>query len=250
MFAGQPSAITSQITSQGELSAQQRIGIYRHSVHGILRQHLRAVYPVCEQLVGTAFFSRFCAEYFTAYPPDNRRLACYGAQLAELMQVHEAFQGRRWIAEIAGLEWARHHAWHSTQWPLSAFAELAELDAAQQAQVCFRLPQSATLLASAYALTAVWQAHQAGPEVSEATWSAIRLQQAEQILVWRQGRHICQQILSVEMHAFLQSIREGKVLAALAQEFQDRLPALLTEAVQNGFLAGFELPSGVAPDGG
>ena len=241
IFGGGRDSIAGQVVSQGTLDARQRVGIYRNSVHGTLGKYLASLYPVCHALLGEQFFSHLADAYIDARPPDNPFLPEYGAEMEVFMQSHEYMQSVRWIADMARLEWARHRAWHGINQAGADFSRLANLSEEEQARVCFELPGSACLLESTFALQAVWMAHQPEDHPDKLPLEQIDLQQACQLLIWRSGRRLQQVSLTSTQFAFLHSVRQNLPLQALGEHYQEQLPGLLSQAIQQGWLISFHL---------
>lgn len=233
LFDRDQTTIADQVCAQGELSAAQRFGIYRNSAHGLLWEHLRAVYPVCTQLLGERVFEGFVRAWIDQHPPTTPYLADYGDTLPEAIRTEAAFADVVWVADVARLEWARQHAWHSPNQAASDLAALAMLDEAQQAAVTFALSPSASLVQSPWAIYAIWAAHQADSTLSLA---AIDLQQATQLIILRQGRSLLQQPLTSLQYDFLHAIADHASLGTLVGQFTNDTPTLLQSSLRDQWI--------------
>jgi hypothetical protein len=241
IFSEQRDAIADAVLAQGELSASERVGIYRNSVHGILWQYLASLYPVCNQLVGEKFFEGFCDLFIDQHPPATPFLADYGTGFAAFIQQHPAFAKMRWIHQVAALEWARHQAWHAVNQPATDFAALATLTEAQQPAVKFRLPESMQLLHSPYAIHHVWLAHQPEDHPEKIALEDIQLEQENYVMVWRKQRELHQLAVSQQQWAFLTALQQQQTLAEVTETFQEQSGGLLTQAIQSGWVISFNL---------
>lgn len=239
IFSGQRALMAESVIQQGELSAEQRVGIYRNSVHGILWQYLASLYPVCNQLVGEKFFEGFSDLFIDQHPPDTPFLADYGNGFAAFIREHEAFAKIRWINQIAELEWARHQAWHATNQTVSDFSLLATLTEEQQLALQFQLPHSMQLLHSPYAIHQVWLAHQPEDYAGKTPLEDIQLQQDDYVLVWRKERQLRQIQIDKQQWQFLSTVRQNKSLAELSEQFQEQVGVLLSSAIQQGHIISF-----------
>lgn len=233
-------AASGYVQAQGELSAAQRVGIYRNSAHGILSQHLAALYPVCRQLIGEQRFDLLCDVYVDQQPPGTPYLPEFGATFADFLKQHDALKALSWIVDVACLEWARHVAWHKANQAVSDFAQLAHLDEQQQAALCFSLPQSAQLLHCCIAADEVWLAHQSSDiQQVSAQLANIQLENETYLIIWRQGRRLQQSRLSLAQWQFLQAVQQGVTLEGLSSEFQAEVATLLASAVRQGWVSSF-----------
>ncbi|QLQ31759.1 MAG: putative DNA-binding domain-containing protein [Candidatus Thiothrix singaporensis] len=231
------------VKSQGALDAAQRVGIYRNSVHGVLLQHLGALYEVTRQLVGEAFFERLSDEFVDHAPPTRPFLVEYGDAFPAFMQRHAALEEMPWLADVARLEWARHQAWHAVNQPAGDFTQIMMLSEGQQASLCFQMPGSAQLVQSPYAVHQVWLAHQPEDFPGKLPLERIQIPQPAYVLVWRAGRQLRQVEVDEAGWDFLSALQQGATLPVLTERFQEQLPGLLTTAMQRGWILSFTADS-------
>lgn len=227
------------VKSQGSLTNEQRVGIYRNSAHGILLDYLESLYPVSLELVGTEFFGRAAHHFIDQAPPTSPFLADYGAGFAEYLAEHPALQDLFWIVEVTKLEWARHAAWHTVNQASSDFSQLEDLSAEEQAELRFQLPLSAQLLSSTAPIHSIWLAHQTENYPDKLSFEEINLQNAEQLLIFREHRHLHQITLNSDDWDFLTAVHNKASMTELAEQFAEQLPWLFGIAMQNAWLTGF-----------
>nr|CAA6818544.1 MAG: Unknown protein [uncultured Thiotrichaceae bacterium] len=240
VFSDQRELMAESVIQQGELSAEQRVGIYCNSVHGILWQYLASLYPVCNQLVGEKFFEGISDLFIDQQPPNTPFLADYGRELSVFMREHEAFSCMLWVNQVAELEWARHQAWNHKNQGYSDFSRLATLTEEQQLSLQFQLPESMQLLHSPYAVHQIWLAHQPKEYSGKIPLEEIQLQQEDHILVWRAERQLQQMQINQQQWQFLNAVRENKSLAVLSEQFQEQIGTLLSSSIQNGWIISFK----------
>lgn len=227
------------VKTQGSLSSEQRVGIYRNSAHGILLDYLESLYPVCLELVGTEFFGRAAHQFIDQAPPTSPFLPEYGAGFVDYLAEHPGLQDLLWIVDVARLEWVRHTAWHTVNQEPSDFSQLENLSEQQQAELRFHLPNSAQLLSAHAPMHAIWLAHQTEDYPDKLPLEAIDLQQAEQVLIYREQRRLHQITLSATDWEFLKAIQNHTTMNQLAEQFADQLPWLFSVAMQNGWIYSF-----------
>lgn len=235
----QLAAAANLVKTQGRLNSEQRVGIYRNSAHGILLDYLESLYPVSLELVGTEFFGRAAHNFIDQAPPTSPFLAEYGVGFAEHLAQLPALQELMWIVEVTQLEWARHAAWHTVNQASSDFTQLEALSAQEQAELRFQLPHSAQLLSSTAPIHSIWLAHQTEPYADKLSFEEIDLQTAEQVLIFREHRHLHQISLNHDDAAFLKAVQNQATMNELAEQFAEQLPWLFSIALQNAWLTGF-----------
>ena len=78
IFEKNNSIAAKHVTGDDRLTAEQRLGIYRGSVHGILTSSLGVTFPVTKTLVGETFFDHMCDVFIDQYPPESQigRASC------------------------------------------------------------------------------------------------------------------------------------------------------------------------------
>ncbi|WP_020395878.1 DNA-binding domain-containing protein [Thiolinea disciformis] len=235
------SATAKVVKTQGSLSAEQRVGIYRHSVQGILSDYLSSLYPVTKQLVGTDFFEQVTERYIDHTPPTSPHLADYGDSFSQYLLTIPTLADWPWIAALTELEWARQRAWHSINQANTDFSQIAHLSEQQQTMLRFQLPHSAHLLSSPYAIHAIWLAHQAEDLPEKCALEAVELHKPCTLLIYRSGRRLYQQPLNPMEAIFVETLQAQKTFPELAEQFQDDLPTLLTRALEQQWIVSFSV---------
>src|SRR5476651_409961 len=139
-----------------------RFAVYRNNVHGSLINALASAYPVTLQLVGDEFFRAMAGCYVQANPPSSPVISAYGATFSSFIQGFEPAASVPYLADVARLERLRVRAYHAADaMPLDQQALIAALQ--QQSdlgELRLQLHPSLATLNSAYAVVALWAAHQ------------------------------------------------------------------------------------------
>jgi hypothetical protein len=162
--------------------APRRFAVYRNNVHVTLTNALAARFPVCQRLVGEAFFRAMARVFIELAPPRSPLLMTYGDDLPVFLELFPPVRSVPYLADIARLEIAWSQAYHAAEAePLSA-AELAGIppDAWDRARV--QLHPSVRVVISAHPIVSIWRAH-ADPAAPESP----RPSQPENALVSRPG---------------------------------------------------------------
>ena len=161
-----------------------RFTVYRNNVHSSMINALATAYPVTLQLVGDEFFRGMVGLYVQAHPPTNSLISEYGDTLAGFIQDFEPAASVPYLADIARLERLRVRAYHAADCqPLDQHAVLQALQGlADLGAIRLQLNPSLGTLDSAYAVVAVWAAHQV-----EGGLATLNPWHAQGALVLRQG---------------------------------------------------------------
>ena len=160
------SAALSSAVRGDELSAAQRVQVYRNNYQTSLRGALRAVYPVVAQLVGEGFFAWLGYEFLLRYPSRSGTLHDFGIELAGFIESFEAAKPHPFLPDVARLEWAWHEAFHEQEQPPLDLSRLAAVEPYQHEALQFRLHPSTRLLKFSTPALSIWRAHQPDSDVT------------------------------------------------------------------------------------
>jgi hypothetical protein len=258
------------------LSAEDRLGIYRHSILGGISSALMGIYPVCTRLVGGTFFTHMVAGYLRRYPSESADMGDYGGFLADYLETFlvkiNQHQGLKYLPDVVRLEWLWHQAFNAAELPIELstelsngldydetiipLSELANIPVEQQGRIVFKLQPSLALLSSIYPIQDIWQANQVESDQTEADQEEsgkrvrdnsnnIELKEEyREFAIWRSpnfAMHI--ETLSIAGGlAFLNDIQLGHSFAGIAaKEYPSSVEVLLTHFLQSGLVIGFIL---------
>jgi uncharacterized protein (UPF0276 family) len=141
------------------------LALYRGNLTATWDKALSAAYPVLRQLVGDEFFSALTRAYGMANPSGDADLNRFGATFAQFLEGFEHVAGYPYLPDMARLEWAMHRAHFAADARGLGAEALGALKPDQLESSCFTLHPACTLLASKWAVAALWQAHQPGSGV-------------------------------------------------------------------------------------
>ena len=226
-----------------------RFAVYRINVHSSLINALSTAYPVTLQLVGDAFFRAMASLYVQAHPPISPLINAYGSSLAEFIQGSEPATSVPYLADIARLERLRVLAYHAADCqPLDAPAVLQALQGqAELGELCLQLDPSLGTLNSAYAVVAVWAAHQ-----TEGGVATLNPWHAQSALVLRQGLQVKVFAIDPGAVAFIESLTHGTPLEnavehALAASTEFDLHQCLTLLINHNAITHVHIKQKVSP---
>jgi len=241
IFGGDKSSAEDHVIGDDILSAEQRFGIYKGSVHGILTQALGTMYPVCKALVGDEFFDNMCDLFVNDYPPKTTYFAEYGSNLAIFLSTFEHVKDIPYIVDMAKLEWARQLVWHSKDTETANFSALSELSDEQQSKLVFQLAKNMHLVESEFRIDELWFAHQPDSDIK---LEDIDLNQAVKLIV-RKGQGLLKISLMSEdendshFWDFLKAVSLGHNLEDLAEQFGETLGTHLNQGIEGGLIQSF-----------
>jgi hypothetical protein len=221
--AGTDAALALLQRSRG-LNTAQRLQIYRNNLFESLIQALMAVYPVVARLVGDEFFRHVARRFISAHPLAAGNLHGFGRELPALLAALPAAAELPYLADVAALEWAWHEVYHEAGCVPLLPAQLGEVPAAQQLDLGLQLAPAARLVASAYPVLHIWQAHQIHD--ADADDFTISLDEgAIRLLVLRRELEIEFVLLGVAEDRWLRALASGSTLAEATLAAFERDPA-------------------------
>ncbi|RQO57659.1 DNA-binding domain-containing protein [Pseudomonas sp. KBW05] len=186
-----------------------RFAVYRNNVHSSLINALAAAHPVTLQLVGDAFFRAMAGLYVQASPPTSPLISEYGDSFAAFIRGFEPAASVPYLADVAQLERLRVRAYHAADTPgLEQHAVLQYLqNQADLGTLRLHLHPSLATLDSAYAVVAVWAAHQ-----TEGALATLNPWHPQSALVLRHGLGVKVFAIDSGTVAFINSLNHGSPL--------------------------------------
>ncbi|PWR23965.1 putative DNA-binding domain-containing protein [Zavarzinia compransoris] len=156
-----PDALVAAVRG-GRVPAARRLQVHRNHVRTSLTAALALHYPVVARLLGPAAFDVVAQRFLAARPPDDPRLALYGAGLDDVLRAQPELAALPMIAEVAGFEWARHGAAQAPAAPILEAATLAARPAGDLAGLRLRRLPSVRLVAARHDVAHLWAINQPG----------------------------------------------------------------------------------------
>ena len=192
-----------------------RFVVYRNNVHSSLINALATAYPVTLQLVGEKFFRAMAGLFVQVCPPTNPLISEYGSAFAAFIQDFEPAASVPYLADVARLERLRVRAYHAADTPpmdqqtvLQALQGQTDLGTLR-----LQLHPSLATLTSAYAVVAIWAAHQ-----TEGGLATLNPWHAQGALVMRRGLEV--QVLAIDHGSvtFIDSLAQGTPLEKAVEQ--------------------------------
>jgi hypothetical protein len=199
------------LVTEGKLSADVRLGIYRNNTVSNLCNALKADYPVVEKLVGDDFFRHAAKCFIAETPSTSGDINDYGESFPEFLATFPAAAGLPYLGDVARLERAWKHSFFAADAEAADWSGLNELSPELLGDVRFHLHPAVHLMSSSFPVMQIWSANQ-----SEASSPAeIRLDAgAEWILLRRPHAQVEMELLAPGEYAWLAALFDGRSLAA------------------------------------
>ncbi|MGU7779086.1 HvfC/BufC family peptide modification chaperone [Burkholderia sp. PU8-34] len=163
--------------SDSDANLRQRIGLYRGNVRAHWRAALANAYPVLLALGGDAWFDALSLAYARAHPSRSGDLNRFGDALPAFVGEYEQDARFRYFAHVARLEWALHDACFAADAPSFTPQQWHELGDERLLDAQLAIHPACAAIASDYAITDIWFAHQPGGNVPKrldvATWALV-----------------------------------------------------------------------------
>jgi uncharacterized protein (UPF0276 family) len=141
-----------------------RFALYRGNLSATWHKTLAAAYPVLQMLVGEEFFGGLAAAYGRAHPSDSGDLNRFGAHFADFLRSFPHVAEYPYLPDMAQLEWALHRAHYAPSadaiTPAQLAAQMAAIAPDRLETARLSLHPACHLIASSWAVVALWQAHQ------------------------------------------------------------------------------------------
>ncbi|MCF6188866.1 MAG: DNA-binding domain-containing protein [Cocleimonas sp.] len=241
IFGGDKSSAVSHVIGDDLLTAEQRFGIYKGSVHGILTQALGTMFPVCKALVGDKFFDNMCDLFINEYPPKTTYFAEYGGDLPTFLSTFEHVKDIPYLADVARLEWTRQIVWHAKSVEVADFSALSELNEEQQSNVVFQLAKNMHLIESEFRIDELWFAHQPDTDVK---LEDIEINHAVKLIIRKDQGTLKISMMSKDENDrdfwdFLHAISLGYNLERLAEQYGEALGNHLSQGIEGAWIQSF-----------
>ncbi|WP_332751332.1 DNA-binding domain-containing protein [Hydrogenophaga sp.] len=230
---------TQQLQALLEPRAARGLMAYQANGHELAQRSLLAAYPVIAQLIGVESFNALARDLWHSHPPVHGDLAHWGDALPAFLATNEQLIGVPYLADVARVEWALHHAAGApdAQTDLQSFERLSTEDPQTLTLV---LAPGTAVITSPWPVVGLVTAHTEGQPSLAEVGQRVRHRVAETAVVWRQGLRPCAALCPAEVLGVLRALLARAPLPdALARagtgfDFFD----WLTQAVHSGQVIG------------
>ncbi len=241
LLSGAPGRGTPGIRADG-ISPAQRLGFYRANVFGNYLDALRATYCAVERLIGSGCFAYYARRFVREMPSRSGDLNRYGGEFPEFLAGSPIAAELPYLPDVARLEWLLDEVFFEADSPAVDLQRLSQVPAEQYAGLRWRLHPARRLLTSPYPVRRIWQLSRYDDD------SPVALNDADALLVRRDGLDSAVEAISVAEFALLAALRDGASLEQACGEVLHvpgdfDVGACLQRRIADGTLADFALPS-------
>jgi hypothetical protein len=230
----------SRLLCTSELSAEDRLAVYRNNVLHNLTAALRDLYPVVLRLTGEDWFTQAAHAYIYSHASLSGDLNDYGGEFADYLDgLPVVTEDLNYLPDTARLEWLVHEAFHAADAGPLDMKRLADVPANAYGQLCFHLHPACRLLQSDYPVQRIWQVNQPGhtgeDTVSLGEGGAV-------LLVFRDADYtIGVETLDAAVFRFISALQQRQSLSAIADALPEGadIGALLKSLVARGIVVDF-----------
>ena len=141
-----------------ELSAAERLDVYRNTFLSSLTTALRISYPAVHRLVGEEFFEGAAQTFIEAHPPRGAYLNAYGADFGDFLAQFHPAASLTYLTDVARLEWAVNCAIHAEDATALNHEGLAAIANSPPDRLVLIPHPSVSLLRLDHAAEAIWRA--------------------------------------------------------------------------------------------
>jgi hypothetical protein len=235
------------VLAVGPVSAERRLSVHRNTFVSGAIDALAAAFPVVQLLVGEAFFRATARAYTLEHPPRSPLATDHPSGFPGFLDAFPPAREVRYLADSARVELARLDAYHAADEP--AFDTGRLLDLANEPEMLWgvraRVRAGTACIRSAYAIHAIWWAHQPG-SISADGIARLDPDGPEAVVVFRDGYDVCLELLPAGGSAFIEALQRGATLGmaygSAVEAAEDVQPYPMIRLLTLGLLSDIILP--------
>jgi hypothetical protein len=207
------SDVLSQVTKPPHGTKAQAFGVYQYAYASRLTEFLANDYEKLRAYVGEVRFNAMAEQYMAAHPSRHSNARWFGQELPSWLNSSGHFAQHPECTELAELELALATAFDSIDIPCLTIEALGALPPEQIAGTSLAFHPSLQTLSFKQNTVSLWSALQC----EEGPPRPFTQDEAQIVMVWRQGSQSRFRILGPEEAMALASAREGVAFGALCE---------------------------------
>lgn len=226
------------------------LAVYQRNLAANAKRALAISFPTIHQLVGDDCFTLLASDFLFDNPLNGGDWGEWGEEFAEWMTDNYQLNDYPYLGDCAQLDWLTHQSERAPDTAINT-RSLALLEQTDAYKIKLRFPERTTVMASAYPIVDIWNAHQSAgvnspeqePLLAKAAES-IAEHKPQAALVWRPEWKVAVSDTTPSNYLWLQSCLQGNsigdALDAVSHtdfSFETWLP----QALQSGLVHGVDL---------
>ena len=230
--------IIASIKDQGNITADDRIEIYRTNVRSLHVSVLMSVYPVCEKILGSDYFKQIAMNYFKLYPSSSYDLNDYGHKfpsfIKQLLMKRPELADFQYLADLAQLEWKIQKVYFSADNEMLNMADFQKACANKTGDMKFSLQAGVDIQYSEFPIAELWEMHQK----HNVTQQVEITNSSEYVCIYRDSLQVMIKKVDEDLYDLMMAIQDNKSLSEIAEKFVDsqRLNVALEKLITNQWL--------------
>ena len=189
---------------------------YRANAGALAERALASAYPTVAELVSEEAFAAMARDFWQHQAPQRGDIGEWGGELSAFIAASAQLASEPYLADSSALDWLVHVATRAADAPAAA-PDLQALSAHDPAQLRLRLAPGAAVLASAWPIVAIWQAHHADsaqqPDRFAPVRAAFDAMRADNAFVWRNDFIVRVDAVDDATALFMRALIERRSLA-------------------------------------
>jgi len=218
------SAVLPEIKTDGKITPEQRMQIYRNNTFVILTDNLKGTFPATVALGSEEFFCYLAHEFIKKHPPLSGDMNSYGSQLPAFMRLSGLTEKHPFLADLAELEWLRQESYMAADADAFQPESLDSFITEDFRKLGFVLHPSLRLLRSGFPVIKLWKLGKGQAAIED-----INLDAGENALVFRRGDGVEMWSVDRAVFDFVQALNAGQIFAEAALAGFEQDPAFSPE---------------------
>lgn len=232
---------------RADRAASPGLQAYRANAHALARRALGAACPTLAALLGDDDFAALAREFWHAHPPTRGDIAEWGDALPDWISAHAGLGAWPYLADCARLDLALRRCERAADAEADR-ASLALLGSAEPARLRLRLLPGVAVLASAWPVASILDAHAPDAPAGALALASERVaaRAGESVVVARDGWVAGVHRLDAPAVIFMQAAGDGADLALALDAAGDGFDfsAWLADALRRHWLQRVEVARG------
>jgi hypothetical protein len=235
-----------------QLSAAERLDIYANMYFYRLLDALKEDFPRVLAAIGADRFHNLVTDYLLQHPPRHPSLRYLGERFPAAVAGHRLNVDHPYLADLARLEWDRVEMFDAPDASPMTRERLAGLSQERAGEARFTLVPACRVRRFDYDVARIWR--ELKDESADAGTSGERGRtRVTRLRIWRQEFVVYHRAIDEDEAGSLELIAAGQPFERICQQLSagrspesatQRIGSMMQSWIDDGILAGFNLPAG------